>query len=323
MTESKEYDLRPYPTTYDTPRDEGDVLIGEDTARELMEASSSGNNAVVQSLLSQPEWTERMFEKHYRIFKDPYEAPDLKSAKPISNLDWAAEIAAMNGHAAVVSTILAFAMGQGIEVSSVFHKIIFLRLIKNDHAAVIRMIASADPTITRMTLGHGGQVAIYEAVRMRKTEVVAALLECGADPSRPFDDRSMPGNMLSLMYRAVISGIPPIMEMLLEHGAPIAGTGALHTAASVTYNRLEFMRLLIQHGADVNEVYHGNTPMHYAASKGKLDAMELLEQNGARSDLKDRDGKTVAQLLEEHRAAEEQRAAEEHRATEEHHAAEN
>jgi ankyrin repeat protein len=316
MAELSAADLKAWPSSYETSREIGDVLIGEDTARELIEASSSGNNTAVQSLLSQPQWIGKMFEEQHRIYDESYGCPGVKMAWVQSNLQYASEIAAVNGHAEVVSTLLAFAKDHGVKVCDIFHKIILNRVIKNRQAASVKAIASADPDITRMTLGHGGQVAIYEAVRTRQTDMVAALLECGADPSRPFDDRSMPGNMLSLMYRAVISGIPPIMEMLLEHGAPIAGTGALHTAASATYNRLEFMRLLIQHGADVNEVYHGNMPMHYAASKGKVDAMELLEQNGARSDVKDRDGKTVAQLLEEHRAAEELRAAEEHRAAE-------
>jgi ankyrin repeat protein len=81
---------------------------------------------------------------------------------------------------------------------------------------------------------------------------------------------------------------------------PIAGTAALHTAAR--FGQLETMRLLMQYGADLEEVVPGWgnwTPMHFAASTGKVDAMKLLEQQGARKDSKDEDGKTPAQVLED------------------------
>lgn len=41
--------------------------------------------------------------------------------------------------------------------------------------------------------------------------------------------------------------------------------------------------------------------MHFTASGGQVDAMKLLESNGVRSDLKDVNEKTLAQLLEEYR----------------------
>jgi hypothetical protein len=304
MAELSAADLKVCPSTYETSREIGDVLLGEDTARELIEASSSGNNTAVQSLLSQPQWIEKMFEEQHRIYGESYGSPGQKSARPQSNLEYASEIAAVNGHAVVVSTLLAFAKDHGVKVPDIFHKIILNRVIKNRQAAAVRAIASADPNITKMPVSHGGVLPLYEAVRTGQTDMVAALLECGADPLRPLDESSRTGSMHPLMYRAVVAGRQRIMEMLLEHGTPIAGTSALHRAASATYNRLEMMRLLIQHGADVNENLYGSTPMHSAASKGYVDAMELLEQNGGRSDLENSDGKTAAQLLEEHRAAE-------------------
>jgi ankyrin repeat protein len=94
-----------------------------------------------------------------------------------------------------------------------------------------------------------------------------------------------------------------MIEMLIEHGSPIAGTAALHIAAR--YGELGVMRLLLRHGADVNEVLDGWndwTPMHLAASKRQIEAMKLLEEYGALSDFKDKNGKTAAQLLDESKA---------------------
>lgn len=48
-------DLKELPSLYNSPRDVGDVLIGEDAARLLIETSSSGNDMALKSLLSQPQ----------------------------------------------------------------------------------------------------------------------------------------------------------------------------------------------------------------------------------------------------------------------------
>ncbi|KAL5392094.1 hypothetical protein PMIN06_004404 [Paraphaeosphaeria minitans] len=93
-------------------------------------------------------------------------------------------------------------------------------------------------------------------------------------------------------------------EILLEHGMPIANTAALHIAAYA--ERLDTMRLLMDQGAELNEVIsdcNNWTPMHLAAWKGGVDAMKLLEERGARSDLVDTDGKTPAQVLKDSKAA--------------------
>lgn len=103
-----------------------------------------------------------------------------------------------------------------------------------------------------------------------------------------------------------------MVELLLKYGVPVVGSGALHHAAEI--GALDIMRLLIEHGANVNELhlaemisphvqllYSSWMPMHFAAYGGRLDAMMLLESNGARSDVKDVDGKTPAQLFEEHK----------------------
>jgi ankyrin repeat protein len=88
--------------------------------------------------------------------------------------------------------------------------------------------------------------------------------------------------------------------MFLEHGLSIANTAALHTAAN--FGHLDTMRLLIQRGADINEVipaWNNWTPLHFAAWGDEVDAMALLEEHGTRTDLETKDGKTPAQLLKD------------------------
>jgi ankyrin repeat protein len=169
-------------------------------------------------------------------------------------------------------------------------------------------MASVDPKVVTFPLGHGN-LPLVQAVKRGKTEVVAVLLQHGANPIRT--DRVVSYALSLLSFAARAEG-PRMTELLLKHGASVACSGALHTAANL--GALDTMRLLMQHGADVNELlpadtlspphkslYPSWTPLHFAASGGQVDAMKLLESNGARSDVKDMNGKTPAQLLEEYK----------------------
>jgi ankyrin repeat protein len=299
-------DLKEYVSYYDSPRDVGDVLVCEDTARLLIETSSSGNDMALQSLLSQPQWTKAMLEKPHCIYDEthPSQGPDdarQVRAWRISNLERALTPAAQNGHAAVTSTLFAFTIHHGIDTSDFITRSMINEIIQGGHAAVSKALASAYPNTVHFHINHG-TLSLYEAVRLRKPDVVALLLDFGADPLHPVIEqvKKLGSYHSSLMSKAAMAEGPRMIEMLLEHGTPIAHTAALHTAAR--FGHLDTMRLLMQHCADVNEVlssWHRWTPMHFAASKGEVDTIRLLEHSGARSDLEDVDGKTPARLLEE------------------------
>jgi ankyrin repeat protein len=308
MTQPTITELKDYPSSYESPRDVGDVLIGEDVAHPLIEASSSGNDVALQSLLSQPQWIEIMLENPHCIYDElPKEGSNNARwvmARQIANLERALEVAARNGQAGVVSILLAFAKQQALDASDFMTRSLITTTIAGGHAAVLKALASADANVVNLPLAHGTR-PLYEAARLRKPDVVAVLLELGADPLHPVEQsKRLASYNSSLLSRAAFAEDPRMTEMLLEHGTPIVHTGALHTAAGC--GRLDTMRVLMRHGADVDETlsdWANWAPMHFAAWKGRSDAMALLEQNGARSDLKDKNGKTPAQLLLERTAA--------------------
>jgi ankyrin repeat protein len=311
MAEPTMADLKLLPSHYQSSRSRFDVLIGPDTALPLIEALD--DNTRLQSMLSQQQWTRIALEKPHCIYFQ--ERPsngkrDLRtvSAMPMLTLERVITIAAEKGHAAAVSTLLNFALEQGIEPSSVISWWAVNTPITNGHVAVFEALASAYPSVVNFDLKHGRR-PLAEAIKRRKTEIVAVLLRFGA---RPAGSYLKDGKFGSLdLYHASRVGDPRMLEMLLEHDVFVAFSGTLHRAARL--GALDTMRLLIQNGADVNEhlprenlpefpvgdLWASWTPMHFAASGGHLEAMKLLESNGARSDGKDENGKTPTQLLEE------------------------
>ncbi|PQE04675.1 ankyrin repeat protein [Rutstroemia sp. NJR-2017a BBW] len=173
------------------------------------------------------------------------------------------------------------------------------RAIINGHAAVFEAMASVDRKVVTFPLGHGN-LPLIQAVKWGRTEVVAVLLRHGAKP--PATNEFFYAS--SLLFWSTTARGPRMTELLLKHGASVTCSGALQSASR--QGALDTMRLLIQHGADritIDPYILTGHPMHFAASTGRVDAMKLLESNGARSDVKDGNGKTPAQLLEEYKNA--------------------
>ena len=100
-----------------------------------------------------------------------------------------------------------------------------------------------------------------------------------------------------------------VMRLLLEHGADpniptFGGTTALMAAAGVnwvvdqTYDEgpkalLEAVKLCYELGIDVNAVNSmGLTALHGAANRGSDDIIEFLVEQGAKLDVKDKEGRT-------------------------------
>jgi ankyrin repeat protein len=157
-------------------------------------------------------------------------------------------------------------------------------------------------------------------------DVIEALLAHGADPNVPYTkgipERTVAGQITvppgaTPLDRAAISSDFAAIEVLIRGGASPAvatedGTTPLMILSGVTRRgfgpapqfsgdeqRLAAIRLLVEHGADVNAVQSGslNTAMHFAATRGAKDIMALLESLGASSDARNAAGKTPAELL--------------------------
>jgi uncharacterized protein len=157
-------------------------------------------------------------------------------------------------------------------------------------------------------------------------DLIKALLARGANPNLRTNTTPVRGFMQvstswvsfdgqTPFIRAALAGDVTLMRLLLEYGAdPNArtneGSTALMAAAGVnwvvaqTFSRsdaeyLEAVKLCLEHGGDINAANsQGFTAMHGAANRG-FDAMvKLLAANGAKLDLKDKQGRTPMTFAE-------------------------
>jgi uncharacterized protein len=151
-------------------------------------------------------------------------------------------------------------------------------------------------------------------------------LDHGADPNLPFNNGKVPPRITypAIRYGPIAAGSTPLlsaartrdialMRMLLDkHADPnaattvdrftplmaaLSGGGARRGASAAASNPIPAIQLLIERGADVNAINsRGMTAMHYAARTGNDPAVQFLADHGARLDVKDRLGRTPADM---------------------------
>jgi uncharacterized protein len=123
-----------------------------------------------------------------------------------------------------------------------------------------------------------GSTALYRAVRAIDLASVKLLVDAGANPSLALKDGSTP-----LMAAAGL-------------GAPRGGDEEV-TEAGDRNDPVDVMKLLVEKGADVNAANEaGMTPMHYAVQRGADRIIEYLASKGARFDMKNKQGRSPADL---------------------------
>jgi ankyrin repeat protein len=123
-----------------------------------------------------------------------------------------------------------------------------------------------------------GSTALYRAVRAIDLASVKLLVDAGANPSLALTDGSTP-----LMAAAGL-------------GAPRGGDEEV-TEAGDRNDPVDVMKVLVDKGADVNAVNDaGMTPMHYAVQRGVDRIIEYLASKGARFDVKNKQGRSPADL---------------------------
>ncbi|MER9236875.1 ankyrin repeat domain-containing protein [Mesorhizobium sp. M0622] len=119
--------------------------------------------------------------------------------------------------------------------------------------------------------------AIHDAAKKGDIAAIAAALDAGANVN-DFDGIATP------LFYAVNRQHLEATELLIERGADVnAGSkiGGPPLMAAAARNRLEFITLLLVHGANPNSTAGKQTPLHVAVKHGCLDCVTALVEAGA------------------------------------------
>lgn len=166
--------------------------------------------------------------------------------------------------------------------------------------AVVKRVAALAVLVAVLA---GCAESLHDVAARGDLDAVRALLE--KDPgwlNRP-DDRGK-----SPLFHAVTNNRVEIVAFLLEQGADpqfadATGLTPLHIA--VWHGRAEPAKLLVERGADIHarDVF-GDTPLHTAAMHGRVDMVRWLLSIGADPAAANDEGLTPAALARRHRQAE-------------------
>ncbi len=141
---------------------------------------------------------------------------------------------------------------------------------------------------------------LIKAVKDRDLQKVQELLEAEADVNA-FDGRS--GR--TPLYLAAFNGDVEMALLLLGAGANVnaAETFGIRLSAldaAITYDRLEMVKTLLNHGAYVNRFVEGETPLMLAVRVGNLQIVQELLDHGADVNAVDEfGGRTALEIAQE------------------------
>lgn len=157
----------------------------------------------------------------------------------------------------------------------------------------------ADPSILLMQYERQGSALIAACRSRQRPEFIRFLLEAGADPNQDPDCAYLPPlGWAAGWYQKSYPGTE-VVDMLLDYGAETAGSGALRWAARG--NHEDVVRRLLERGADHDKDLIGHTELrgsqalalHEAASRGHVGVMRILLEHGVDVNCTSGNGKTA------------------------------
>ena len=173
-----------------------------------------------------------------------------------------------------------------------WHEKSFMASLKNptDDLAFFFLSNYKGPVNALDEFGHS---ALVVAVEYNKPRIAKMLLERESkdEAGKRLNDK----HFTKMICDAAYKGNAELCKLILDAGANVNAahytTSALQTASS--YNHPEVVKLLIDHGADIeHKDYAGNTALNLAAAEGRIETVKLLVEAGANIHTKNSGGWT-------------------------------
>ena len=159
--------------------------------------------------------------------------------------------------------------------------------VEQDDATAIEQFQAAEGDVN--VLGPGGSTPLWTALDQKNRYSYEALLQCGADPNVIMSGKRV------VTHWAAFEEDPWWLRLALEHGADPnlvnVGRGQPSEGPPLKFaidseGSLESVRLLVEHGADINEPFiYDNYPLADALSRTDFDVVLYLLDRGADCEL--------------------------------------
>ena len=282
------------------------ATVQQDPGDELLTACSAGSLDQVQTLLSGPSMIKTALSYQKRPYHDDYEL-----MRSFLNLQVMLERAARSGHASTVEYVLAFGHQHNVPYDTLITRDAIVAALNSNNVDVLRKFVAVMPECVNFDMSLSGDPLCQAVMGSRnmplyrndRLEIVAFLLDHGADPNKRCPQHNGPGHHLWL---AAWFGPLVITNLLLQHGAQVAQSGAIHKAAEK--GRINVLEALLKHGANLDErldpdvgfIGHGperqqeasETPLHVAVAHGQIDVAAWLLERGVDADVRGARGRT-------------------------------
>lgn len=192
-------------------------------------------------------------------------------------------VAAHEGHVAVAEILLNHGAKLN-ETNNSGYTALYTAALAN-RLEIVKFLLRHKADMERPDRAGEGGAALHIACNQGHIEVARALLVAGANPNAP---ANRAGGSATPIFNVVRSGKLPLVKLLLEHGADVNFANANgvtpleYATCNVTTDRKEIIQNLLDHGADPRQMgKYSFSALGCAAAAGNNELVRLLRHKGA------------------------------------------